>query len=91
MIDIEVQGIPCVFDEQALNDFDMLEKLSDMSNGDVTAMVGFARGIFGIEQLDNIKSQLRDEDGICRLDAMAKFVSDAIVAASKAQKAEPKN
>lgn len=91
MVDIIVQGIPCVFNDKALDDFDMLEKLDDMGNGNVTAMVGFARGIFGSEQLDNIKSQLRGDDGICRLEDMAAFINASIVEASKARKAEPKN
>ena len=91
MIDITVQGVPCVFNDQALDDFDMLEKLADMDNGNVTAMVGFARGIFGKEQLENIKSQLRGEDGICHLEDIASFINESIVEASRAKMAEPKN
>lgn len=91
MIDIEVRGIPCLFNETALDDFEMLEKMEAMENGNVTAMVSFARGIFGQEQLDNIKTQLRDENGICRLSDMSDFIGECIEAASKANKVEAKN
>lgn len=91
MIDIEVRGIPCVFNDGALDDFEMLEKLEQMERGNVTAMVSFARGIFGEEQLDNIKTQLRGEDGICRLSDMSEFVGECMQAASDAKRVEPKN
>lgn len=91
MINIEVRGIPCVFNEDALDDFEMLEKLEQMENGNVTAMVGFARGVFGEEQLDNIKTQLKGSDGICRLSDMSDFIGECMQAASDANKVELKN
>ena len=91
MIDIEVMCIPCEFNEAALDDFDMLEKLNDMESGNLTAMVAFARGIFGEEQLENIKSKLKGDDGICHLTDMAMFINKAMTEAAKAKKAEPKN
>lgn len=90
MVNIEVRGIPCVFNDGALDDFEMLEKLEQMENGNVTAMVGFARGIFGEEQLDNIKSQLRGDDGICRLSDVGEFIGECMQAASEAKRVEPK-
>lgn len=91
MIDILVRGIPCVFNDDALDDFEMLEKLEQMENGNVTAMVSFARGIFGEEQLDNIKTQLRGEDGICRLSDVSDFIGECMQAAASAKKVEAKN
>lgn len=91
MLDICVQGIPCVFNDTALDDFDMLEKLEQMEQGNITALVGFAKGIFGEEQLGNIKDQLRGDDGVCHLSDMNGFISQCIVAASEAKKAEAKN
>lgn len=91
MIDIEVRGIPCVFNDGALDDFEMLELLASMEAGNVTALVGFAKGVFGDEQLDNIKSQLRGPDGVCRLTDMNDFISEAMQAAAGAKKADPKN
>lgn len=90
MLDIEVRGIPCVFNEDALDDFEMLEKLALMEGGNVTAMVGFAHGIFGEEQMDNIKSQLRGEDGICRLSDVSEFIGECLQAAAARKKAGPK-
>lgn len=91
MIDIEVRGIPCLFNDEALDDFEMLEKLEAMERGNVTAMVAFARGLFGDEQLDNIKTQLRGEDGICRLSEISEFIGECLEAAAGRKKADPKN
>lgn len=91
MIDITVQGVPCVFNDQALDDFDMLENLAAMEQGNIIAMVAFAKGIFGDEQLENIKDSIRREDGICHLTDMSAFISESVVAASKAKRVEPKN
>lgn len=90
MIDIEVKGIPCVFNDDALNDFDMLEHLAALKQGDITELVPFAKGIFGEEQLENIKSQLRDDLGICRLTDMDEFINEAMQTAASARKADPK-
>lgn len=91
MIDIEVRGIPCLFNDEALDDFEMLEKLEAMERGNVTAMVAFARGLFGDEQLDNIKTQLRGEDGVCRLSEISEFIGECLEAAARRKKADPKN
>lgn len=90
MVEIEVNGIPCLFNEEALDDFDVLEHLAKLENGNLIALVPFARALFGDEQLDNIKSQLRDESGICKRSAMEQFVTEALNQASKAKKVEPK-
>ena len=91
MLEIEVRGIPCLFNENALDDFEMLEKLEQMESGNITAMVGFARGIFGEEQLDNIKTQLRGEDGICKLSDVSDFIGECMQAAAEKKKVELKN
>lgn len=91
MICIEVMGIPCEFNEDALDDFDMLEHMEAMENGNATALVSFARGIFGEEQLSNIKSQLKGDDGICHLATMTEFIGEAMNEAAKSKRAELKN
>lgn len=91
MINIEVQGIPCEFNDLALNDFEMLEQLAAMKDGDITALVAVSRGIFGEEQLANIKNSLRDESGIVTLEAVNEFVYQAIMAAAAAKRGEVKN
>lgn len=91
MINIEVRGIPCAFNDDALDDFEMLEKLEQMENGNIVAMVSFAKGIFGEEQLDNIKTQLRGDDGVCRLSDVSEFIGEAMQAASNAKRVELKN
>ncbi|MBQ0161410.1 MAG: hypothetical protein KBT28_12415 [Bacteroidales bacterium] len=91
MLEIEVEGIPCLFDDAALNDFEMLEHLANFKKGDVTHMVPFALGIFGEEQLDNIKSQLRSDDGVVKITDMGRFIGEAMEKASEAKKAESKN
>lgn len=80
-----------MFNDGALDDFEMLEKLEQMENGNVIAIVGFAKGIFGEEQLDNIKTQLRGEDGVCRLSDVSDFIGECLQEAAKAKKVDPKN
>lgn len=91
MIDITVQGIPCEFNETALDDFDMLENLASMEQGNITALVAFAKGIFGEEQLENIKKSIRRDDGVCHLSDMNNFIGQAMAEAARVKKAEPKN
>lgn len=91
MIEIEVRGIPCVFNDEALNDFEMLETLAKMQEGDIVAIVAFAKGIFGEEQLDNVKSQLRGDDGKVSLVDMNGFINESIMEAARAKKADAKN
>ena len=91
MIDIEVQGIPCVFNDEALSDFEMLEKLAALKDGDITALVAFSRGIFGMEQFDNIKESLRDENGVVQLLDVNNFVNQAVMAAAEVKRANEKN
>lgn len=91
MIDIEVRGIPCLFNENALDDFEMLEKLEQMESGNIIAMVSFARGIFGEEQLENIKTQLRGDDGVCRLSDVSDFIGECMQAAAEARRVDLKN
>lgn len=90
MIDIEVRGIPCVFNDGALDDFEMLEKIEQMESGNITALVSFAKGIFGEEQLGNIKSQLRDADGVCRLTEMNDFISECMNEVARIRRGEVK-
>lgn len=90
MIDITVQGIPCEFNETALDDFDMLENLASMEQGNITALVSFAKGIFGEEQLENIKKSIRRDDGVCHLSDMNNFIGQAMAEAARVKKAEAK-
>lgn len=91
MISIEVNGVPCVFNDAALNDFDMLELLEKFESGNRIALVGLARGFFGDEQLENIKSQIRNDDGVCEITAIEEFVSESLHQAAIAKKADVKN
>ena len=91
MIDIEVQGIPCVFNDEALSDFEMLEKLAALKDGDITALVAFSCGIFGMEQFGNIKESLRDENGVVQLLDVNNFVNQAVMAAAEVKRANEKN
>lgn len=80
-----------MFNENVLDDFEMLEKLEQMENGNVVAMVGFAKAIFGDEQLENIKTQIRGEDGICKLSDMSDFIGECMQAAATAKRVDIKN
>lgn len=91
MINIEVRGIPCVFNDDAMDDFDMLEYMERMTNGDVIALVPFAKGVFGEEQMANIKDSLRGESGVCKLSDMSAFVNECVQEAANVKRASAKN
>lgn len=91
MIDIEVKGIPCVFNEDAMDDFEVLKHLAKLESGNLIALVPFATALFGEEQLENITTQLRDENGVCKRTVMEEFVTEALNQATKKKQAEPKN
>lgn len=90
-IDITVQGIPCVFDKDALDDFEVLDKLAQLKDEDVTVVPYIGRAIFGDEQLSNIMSQLRDVDGRIRSSVMVPFIMQSLDEASKQVRVEAKN
>lgn len=91
MITVEVRGIECSVYDEHMDDFETLELLARLSEGDLTALVGFARVIFGAEQLENIKDALRDEKGIAKVTDVNAFVNEAVTAAAAAKKADAKN
>ena len=91
MITVEVRGIECNVRDERMDDFETLELLARLSEGDLTALVGFARAIFGAEQLEEIKDALRDENGIAKATDVNTFVQEAVTAAAAAKKADSKN
>lgn len=90
-IEINVSGIPCVFDNSALDDWKVLKLVARMQDNDVAAIVAFAERVFGAEQLENIEGQLADESGVCKASAMTQFVMDAMQAAAAEQNGSAKN
>lgn len=91
MISVNVRGFECEFNDCALDDFEMLEKLEQMENGNAIAVVPFARGVFGDKQLAAIKEHLRGDNGVCKLSDMSDFIGEALQLAAKTKSCESKN
>ena len=87
MIHARYAGIDFDLDASTFGTWDTTEQLADAQDGDVLAMVRFARSIFGKEQFDAIKGLLPDNN----IGTVLDFINGAIQAAAKAQGEEPKN
>lgn len=87
MIHAQYNGIDFDLDASRLGTWDALELMTDAQDGDFTAMVRFARMLFGKEQFDAIKAQLASNDAMTVLD----FINGAIKAAAAAKGENPKN
>lgn len=91
MINVEVMGIPCVFHEEPVNDFELLEVIAEIEGGNVLKLPQYFTTVFGEEQAANIKESLRGEDGVCRITDMYAFYQASLDAAANAKKADAKN
>ena len=90
-VHVEVDGIPVDVRAESLGDFEMLEWMADITDGNILSLPKFARRFFGEEQFTNVKESLRNEEGVCDVADMTKFVLDCMQAAAEAKKAELKN
>lgn len=91
MVEVQIDGIPCCFEKDVLDDIEMVENVLKLQQGNATVVVPIALSLYGAEQYDNIKSQLRDESGRCRLSAISDFVSKTLIEVGKANRSELKN
>lgn len=90
MINVEIQGVPCVFNEDPVDDFELLEVLAEIEEGNILKLPQFFIAVFGEEQFANIKESLRGDDGVCRLTDMASFYRETMSAVASAKRADAK-
>lgn len=56
-------GFKFELDEEALDDYELLENLCALDNGDASKITTVAKQILGKEQTDALKDHLRNEKG----------------------------
>lgn len=75
---INVRGLDVEVHEEILNDWDMLERLADADKGDISALIGFFKALFGDEQWTGIKARLREMWGGLPVDKVLSFATEAM-------------
>lgn len=93
MVDIEVMGIPCAFDDECMDDIELLEVVAEIDGGDMLKLPLFFKAVYGEEQYENIKRSIKreDPDGRVRITTMWDFYKQSMDAAAEAKKADAKN
>lgn len=91
MVSIEVRGIPCVMDEEPLDNIEILEVIAEIEAGNILKLPQFFRVAFGEDQYANIKNSLKGDDGVCHASDLSAFYSECMIAAAEAKAAEAKN
>lgn len=91
MISLEVRGIPCVMDDEPLDNIEVLETIAEIEGGNILCIPRFFKAVFGDEQYENIKRSLRDERGVCHASDLLDFYHECLDEAAKTKKAEAKN
>lgn len=90
-ISLEVWGISAETSKDAFDDWDVLETLYDLSEGDGTRVVGLMRAIFGKEQAKRIVGEIRAAKGDARATTVNAWLMEAFDAIAKKSMGEPKN
>jgi len=75
-------GFEFEIDESVFDDWDMLERLNAIDKGEATNVVDVARDVLGAEQLERLKTHLRDEDGRLTITAMTDALGEIFEACS---------
>ena len=71
-------GFVYELEEESLDDYELLENLCDIDNGDVTKLVTMARRLLGEEQLESLKDHVRNEKGRVSMEKMGEEISQII-------------
>lgn len=63
-------GFVFKIEEEALNDYELLEKMVKADNGDTSLMVGIISDVLGEEQKERLKDHVRNEKGKVPIEKM---------------------
>ena len=69
-------GFEFAVDPAVFDDWEILEKLNDIDNGNSALMVDVARQVLGQEQLDALKEHVREEHGKVSITAMGEALGE---------------
>lgn len=83
-------GFEFEINKDALDNWEFLEKLSDLEDGDDAQIVGIARILLGKEGVERLKEHVRDEKGKVTFTAMTEELT-AVFEAVKSSSDDVKN
>jgi len=79
---VEIDGFELDIDVNVFADFEFLESLADVANGEPANVIRPFRMLFAGDTYQKIKDHLRDEDGRVPVKAMSVFLSKVVKAAA---------
>ncbi len=79
---VEIDGFELDIDVSVFADFEFLESLADVANGEPANVIRPFRMLFAGDTYQKVKDHLRDEDGRVPVKAMSAFLSKVVKAAA---------
>jgi hypothetical protein len=79
---VEIDGFELDIDVSVFADFEFLESLADVANGEPANVIRPFRMLFAGDTYQKVKDHLRDEDGRVPVKAMSTFLSKVVKAAA---------
>lgn len=79
---VEIDGFELDIDVSVFADFEFLESLADVANGEPANVIRPFRMLFAGDTYQKVKDHLRDEDGRVTVKAMSTFLSKVVKAAA---------
>lgn len=86
-----VDGVKFELHDDVLDDFDVLEMLSRLQDGDAFVLPKLAPMLYGKEEFARIKDELRDENGVAKSSVVIPFIMKSLEAAAESKRGELKN
>lgn len=79
---VEIDGFELDIDVSVFADFEFLESLADVANGEPANVIRPFRMLFAGDTYQKVKDHLRDEDGRVPVKAISAFLSKVVKAAA---------
>lgn len=88
----EYDGIPVEFDENILDDIDVIEMLGELfEDGNIFVVPKIGKAIFGEEQFANIKASLTSDNGRPSMAKLSDMIANVIKDSAAKSRADEKN
>jgi hypothetical protein len=84
-------GFACEINEEALNDWEIVEKLVDAQGGDYSSMITVLRDIIGADGYQAAKDHVRKDNGRVPADKIQALFFEILTAAGEANQAKKKS
>lgn len=79
---VEIDGFTICIDTSVFEDYEFLESLADVANGEPANVIRPFRMLFAGDTYQKVKDHLRDEDGRVPVKAMSAFLAKVVKAAA---------